>query len=778
VVDIMNFIGQNRAVLLTVFDVLVMIILIIVICNMFRQWKKYRDEQKEPENAIRIHHDFTGDINETTRQNIIRKLLACDGVDPSPNTYLGISDGGREYYVRCVTLSKLPKNVRFAETLKPLFLFPNCTSTVFVDPIANEEISRRIDKQINVLETEQIMSAGNTNRVRKLGTQISDVTRQADQVERDGKRYFNVGFLFVFVAESVEKLNKITDDFRAVALNKKMDISNCYGVQSEAYLSSMPINRRAVTFFKKIHSDCVKQFLMDQEALSVILNYTSDHFSHKKGIPLGRNLFNGMPFIFDLYDPSHDGYTLIIAGKTNSGKSATIKMIIERFIPLGYRFVLIDSQTRKGTSEGEYASVTELNGGVNYQISSKNTNIINIFDVQETVEFIKETAITGYEKRTLDLNSAITDMLYNLRSMMQIGAGEGDVKLDAVMDSDINDILLGVIKTMFEERAIYHGDADSLYEEGAVVRDGFLQSGLVPKKLPTMNECYRRVLLGRRDNQNPEVDGAYRLIVNNLREYVRELYYTEHSCIFFTKEEYMQLQDSIKKPGQKVVIVNGVEEPVKALFGIRPYFDGQSTIRISRNCPITNIDISQLPEMERKVAREIATRFMNEQFIKKNSENIDSSDKIVGIVDEAHEEFEYPYGRKTFANIVRTARKRNAGMIFATQTVKEFYRYDETEDIIKQAAVKMVFKQDAGDKNLLIDKLNVTESQADIITKALGVVVDKDDPKAKNKHRGEMCVIDGEQSLFVKVDYLKHTEALAVETDASQVIKLRHSKVG
>ena len=142
------------------------------------------------------------------------------------------------------------------------------------------------------------------------------------------------------------------------------------------------------------------------------------------------------------------------------------------------------------------------------------------------------------------------------------------------------------------------------------------------------------------------------------------------------------------------------------------------------------------------------------------------------IVDEAHENFEYEYGRKTFANMVRTARKRNVGCIFSTQTVAEFARYDETADILRQAAVKMVFKQDGQDRELLKKTLNITESQAQIITNQIGVVTDKSDPNAKTRHRGEMCVIDGEDVLFVKVDYLKAVEKLAVETDASTVITL------
>ena len=766
-------IAPYRSLFLIIFEVALVVVLVILAKGLYKKLKAEYEESKKAENQPLLKHEYKADLGEVERQNAIRQIIAADGVDANPNTYMCVSDGGREVYVRSVTISKLPKKVRFAETLKPLFNFPNCTSTAFVEPIDTSEISRKLDRQINVLESEQIVNKDNPNRVRKLYQQETEAARWASEVETGDKKFFYCGLLFTFFADSVEELNKVTDSFRSLALNKKMDISNCYAVQGEAYLSNMPLNRRQFNFFSKIGSDAVKMHLMDQESVSVILNYTTDYFTHKQGIPLGRNMFTQMPFVFDIYDPSHDGYTVVICGKTNSGKSATVKMMEERYIPLGYRFVSIDSQTRKGTSEGEYSSVTEINGGVNFQISSKNQNILNIFDVQESTEFIKESASSGYEVRTLDLNGSITEIIYNLRSMMQIGANDKDRELDAVMDSDIDSILRKVVKELFLERGIVHGNADSLYEEGAVIKGGLLQSGYVQKKLPTMTDFFKKLLRYKWANRDEDLDGAYKLIVNNLCEYVREIYYCESSRLFFTREEYEAMQVDTEHPDQRNFLNDEDEyEPVIALLGIRPYFDGQSNLFVARDCPVTNIDISQLTELERKVAREIAVRFVNERFVKKNSEKLDGSDKLVVIVDEAHENFEYEYGRKTYANNVRTARKRNVGFIFLTQTVAEFTRYDETADILRQAAVKMIFKQDGQDRELLQKTLNITAGQAHIITNQIGVVTDKNDPDAKTKHRGEMCVIDGEDVLFVKVDYLKAVEKLAVETDASTVITL------
>jgi len=741
-----------------------------------KAWEIYKESQQVETKATLRNKDYSK-VNEERRANVIRRIIAPDGVDPNPNSYIVISDGGRDVFARSLTLSRLPKRTRFAYTFAPLLDFPGCTSSIFIEPVSETDMSRKLDRQINILESEGIAAEGNTNRVRKLESQFWETSKWAKQVENGEDSFYNAGFLFTLYADTLEELNKSSDSFRSIALTRGADVSNCFGVQSEAYLSNMPFNRKASMRSKIIDSGAVKMHLMNKKSLSTVFNYTSSSFTHKKGIPLGRNMFTQEPFMFDIYDPSHDGYSLLIFGKTGSGKSATIKMVVERTALQGYRFVAVDSQTRKGTSEGEYASLAEILGGVSYQISSKSGNILNIFDVQESIVYIKESASSGHEKRTLDLNSKIADCVNTLRTMMQgsQSAKKEAHNMDAALDTDIDNILTNATKIIYDRKGIVHEDADSLYEEGNIIENGYLQSGIVPKKLPTMTELYCQVLLDKSKNKDTSMNVAYKMILNSLKEYVRELYYSQNSILFFTKAEDESLQDDLQK-GYGKVFVNEEDdyEEVVAIKGIRPYYDGQSTIAISKSCVFTNIDISQLTDNERVVARQIAIDFMKEQFIIKNSENINSSDRLAVIIDEAHENFEYSYARKTLANASRTARKRNVSLIYSTQTVKEYDRYPETQDILKQAAVKMVFKQDYQDREYLIKTLNLTPSQVDFITSGLGVA-EAEDVNAKNQHRGEVCIIDGSQIIFCKVDYLRKTESISVETNASEVIRLIRS---
>lgn len=761
--------ARYRMVFLIVLDFVLITLAVVVGIVLIRKIISSYKEAHAVENRVTLRNKDYSKVDPARRADVIRRIIAAQAVDPAPNGYIIINDSGKDVYARSFTIDMMPKRTTFNTTFQPLLDFPSCTSSIFIEPISETEMSRKLDSQINILETEHYAAKGNTNRQRKLEGQYHETESWAEKVESGDEKFFNVGFLFTIYAEDVETLNKLSDLFKSAALGKGLGITSCYGVQAEAYESNMPLNKKISVKSRFIKSDTIKMHQMDKRSLSTVFNYTESSFTHKDGIPLGRDMFTGKPFVFDLYDPSHDGFTCVIAGKTGSGKSATIKMFCERALLHKYRFVAIDSQARKGTAEGEYAAIAELHNGVNFKISARSGNVLNIFDVQESKTYIKETATSGYEQRTLELSDKIVQVRNTIRTMMEFG---NDKKVDVTLNTYINSVITNTVKAVYADFGIVEGDPDSLYEMGRTVSHGTLTSGLVPKKMPTFTDFYKKLLIARRDNRDKELASAYKIIVLGTADYVRELYYSDSTAHFFTAEEYENLPYGAETPTLKVYVnEDDCEEVVHAIHGIRPYYDGQSTLAISKTCPFTNIDISQLNDSEKIIARQIAIDFVNEQFIKRNSESIHSADKLVAIFDEAHENFVFEYARLTLDAAVRTARKRNAGIIFSTQTIAEFDLYPETRNILKQAAVKMVCKQDFSDKKHLMEKLNLTESQAYLITNYIGCPDDADE-ETKNKHRGEMCIIDTNKVIFCKVDFLKETEALAVETSAAELEKL------
>lgn len=741
-------------------------ILVYGAVNRLMEEMRRQKEETADENLKNMDYDA---LQKEKKAEIIREIIAPDGVNCGPNNELVINDGGRDIHMRTFTISSIPRRARFAQTFAGLLNFPNCTSTVFVEPISDEQMTHRMDRHITILASEYGAAAGDPNRRRKLEAQYQDANRFAAQIEGGENKFFRVGFLFTLRADSVKELNKASDQFRSIALGKGLDITSCFAVQPEAFIQNGPFNHEVSISSSFIRDEAIKWYQMDKYSVSAIFNYTQTSFSHKDGVVLGRDMSTHSPVMFDIYDPSHDGFTLVIAGKTGSGKSATIKMMASRQVLQGYHFVAVDSQARKGMSEGEYAGLAEICDGINFQISTNSKEVMNIFEVGETVRTVKSGSNEVHEVRTLELSDKIT-MVANIVGTMIRGQQESQTSMQ--LSTYLNRIIVDNITQMYKSFGIIDGDPDSLYAEAGSVyaQKEIVTDGRPLKKLPTITDFYKQLLISNRDNKDETLREAYNIILMALVDYVRELYYSKKTCKFFTREQYLRMQYSEAQQGRVYLNERKQEEVVVEVKGIKKYFDGQSTIHISKDCTFTNIDISQLPDTEKNLARQVAIDFVNENFIKKNSENLHSADKLVCIFDEAHEMFNHTYSRKTLDGVSRTARKRNVSLWLSSQTIKEYDNYPETQAILKQAAVKFVFKQDYQDMNYLRDTLGITDAQASYIVNNLGG--NPSDEGDKSRHRGEVCIIDNKQVCFCKVDYRKKTEALAVETDARKIKEL------
>lgn len=730
--------------------------------------KKKKDLQKDNIKNLAFEK-----VKDERKAEVLRKMVAPDAVDPGPNSYCKIDDMGTELYVRTFTIATLPRNVDFAVTFAGLFDYPGCTSSVFIIPEAEQVTSKKMDNQIKIIGSEYGEAVGDPNRSRKLRAEYQELNAWAEQLESGDMKFFKAGFLFTFFSNSLQELNKISDGFRNKAMMKSVVISNAYAVQAEAYEMNAPFNNLLNVGSYYIKTNPIKYFDMDKFSLSTIFNYTQSRFSHKDGIILGRDMESGDPIFYDLFDPSHDGFTAIIAGKTGSGKSALIKIIVCRSTLYDYRYVCIDSQARKGVNEGEFGGPAQCVNGVNFKISTDSKCILNPFEISETKKTIKDGMNSIREISTVELNDKISMVVHTLSTMVQ-GSKEFS-SLESIIP--IERILTDTVAAIYQDFGIKEGDVDSLYTEGTVVQNGEIMSGRVKKLLPTMTDFYKKILIHAHNNNDDTLTLPYNLILMGTKDYVRELYYSAETIHFISKEEFrtLRFREGKNKKLRTYLNEEGKLEDVIVIKGIRSYYDGQSSVSISPDCPFTNIDISGLPEHDKVLARQIAMDIVNEMFIKKNSEDIKAARKLVFICDECHENFKLNPARHALDSIVRTARKRNVGLILASQTLNEYQNWEETKAILKQATTKFVFKQDFQDKNYLIKSLGITEAQASFIVERLGGSGKSEENAAK--HRGEVCIVDNKNVAFCKVDYLKRTERLPVETDAKEIEKEMYGKV-
>lgn len=671
-----------------------------------------------------------------------RKVVAPDGINPNPLSYTVVQDCGHDIYIRSFTVDSLPKRTVFAVTFPSLFNFDRMNSSVFIEPITEGRASHLLDERIVEIETNIITAEKNAdrNQIRKLTSKLRDTEAWAQRIETGDNSLYHVYFLFTIMADSLDQLNRRTDAFRNLAKERQVTLSCCYAQQAECYLSGMPLIYRYSASMGPIRSCGLKRHTMDKLSVASIFNHTQDNFFQENGIIIGRNLSTGMPVAFDVYDSKHNGYNIVFAGMTGTGKSACMKIMASRYITKnGYRFVCIDSQARG--NRGEYAMLADMMCSTNYSIKNGSGNVINIFDLDKEEEWSELNG--SYE--VLRLQDKIANAKSDIMTLIQGNKEPADFALITYVER----IVMDTVAELYEERKIYDNVVDSLYESGKGIKDGVITSGKIKKKMPVLTDFYKKILLKSRENRIPEHKEAYRIILDSLKDRVKELYYCPKCLTFYTREEW-------KTNKKKCRCGTGIIR----IHGAKAYYDGQSTIQIRENERFTNLDISQLPETERPIARQICLSFLNEQFIKANATNPKKTQPLGVIVDEVHQNFSMKSQVASLDYVARTSRKRLVSLWTATQALKDYDCCRETEALLKQAAAKFVFKQSYSDRKWVQEALNLTSGQTERVMELGG------DPSDESESRkGEVCIVDNGKICFVKIDYLKKAEAVFVETD-------------
>lgn len=720
--------------------------------------RKKKKREKESKNILVAEkNEEEMDLFYASRKTV-RELVAPQGVNPNPLDYMVVDDNGQPLYTMCFYINTMPTNSTFTTTFSPLLNFPGVTSSIFIDPMVAGRSNKQLDKRVMILDSEgqSAVKEGDRNRYRKVKTKMDNAEAFANDVESGDNQLYDVSFLFTLQAKELDGLRLMASDFHTVGREKGVELAACYSVHPEAFLSGYPTNRIFKAEYGPIKSNVIKKHVFDKGALCTLFNHTRSSFFHKNGILAGRNLYTGQPVTFDIYDDSQSGYNLIICGTTGTGKSATIKMFLSRYVDFDYVIRSIDFESR-GT-EGEYAMMAREVGGVSFLISPRSKNTLNMFDIDKEIEFDEAS---GTEYPALNLMSKKTDLSNLLMTMIKDGIEINEFTTAKYIKKIVNE----AIGDLYKERGIEDGIVESLYEESSSA-NGRIGSGRIKKSMPILSDFFKKILVKQKNNKVPSYDEPYRLIVDSFCDYVREIYYCPDCLTFYSKEEYFALtnnKDGEKKCSHCIEMEKNIGI-VMVVKGNRPYFDGQTTTHVSADTPHINFDISQLTEGEKQIALLVCMSIIQESYIKKNSANPMKAKKMIFLIDELHKTFPFPEARRLISDSYRTSRKRNVSVWAATQALADYKGYEDTEDIIKNSTAILLLKQDYTDREFIKKSTPLTDSQIEAVLELGG---DPDDQTLNRK--GEVCLINNGKVVFIKVDYLTSSEARFVETDINKI---------
>ncbi len=553
---------------------------------------------------------------------------------------------GDNCYLKHLYVGTLPNSVNFAHFLYGLYNFGNIDTSVFINPVENEAAKSELGKLKTNLEMEYIESGGSNNRAEDMAVKINDAKRLRSEVRDGVNKIYEVSIVSTLYENDLRTLNNSTDILKDTLGQQDVGIKSAIYCQEDVYMSNKPFNKNR---FSEWHT-------FDRNSLACIYPFTSSTINHQNGTPIGFNMDNGLPIIFDPFDLSLTNYNMVVFSRSGGGKSTFVKRFSSRGATLD------NIQTIAIDVDDEYKDIAETLGGVNIIVAPNTDTVINPFDI---VPDIIEDKTNGTEKEAVLLEAKINSVSAMLMTMAKGSTGNNPY---------YNDITLGIIKEITKAEYKNKGvtnEVESLYEyKEDIIIDGKISGGKVRKDMPTLTSWYKSLEEASKNNDNKTYQPYYDYLLLVMADYTK-----------------------YKKGGFNC-------------------FDGQSTVQLSYDIPFINFNIAHLNENgpECGIAQHIICDFIWEKMVKRNNKG----KKIRVIIDEAWRLVKQRESLDFLITMFRRARKKNTSTVVISQQFEEFYS-PETKPIIKNSEVKLFLPPDETSVNDIVDVFQLTEGEGEFL---------------------------------------------------------------
>jgi len=248
----------------------------------------------------------------------------------SPDGYLIEKDYirvGKKFY-RLYVLTDFPQAV-YVGWLEDIKLLGNVDVSVHLTPVDARDAVNQLTRKITQYQSQYMLDdqRGNIYELGILRKAVEDLERLRESIQMNRDKLYYVTAVVSVSADSVEELERSSKILEEVLAGKSIRARRMFLRQSEAFKSFVPI-------LENHCEDLSRNF--NSGAAASLFPFASPEFSHKKGIPLGINLFTGSPVIFDNFigPPFMTNYNLGIFATSGAGKSFLIKLLSRLFSEL------------------------------------------------------------------------------------------------------------------------------------------------------------------------------------------------------------------------------------------------------------------------------------------------------------------------------------------------------------------------------------------------------------------------------------------------------------
>jgi len=498
--------------------------------------KQHQEEQfytPEPEKTI-------------LRKKTIKDLIAPSGIDVSNIDHLEIISNTKRY-ARSFFVSTLPRMCTFPELFRDMYLFGDINTSIYINPIKEENSQNELNRVINELETERIvaMDKGNINRESTITQKRLEAEQLRDEIAAGFNKLFEATIVSTLFTYNLEDLDRYTKMLASEMSKTLVGVKSAWGMQEEAFQSNLPLMNNKIN----------KSHTFDRNSMGTVFPFTTSEIGHPTGVPLGFNKQTGTPILFDNFHSSLTNYNMVIFAKSGAGKSVTMKTLVSRSsVLMGIESLALDA-------EGEYTIVAESLGGINIVISPTSKTVINIFDIE--TEKIKDE-ITGKDRTVLNIENKVEDVTQGLLTMAK----------GSTQSEEVNELTKQIIAESVAEEYAALGitsNPESLYvQDGSGIIRGEMLSKQ-KKDMPTIGSWYRRIQAKANENKNPDYQYHYSYLLKVMKQYIREydgqMAYFDGQSTFdllegapFINLDISQLEERFARPLAQQILLSWIWE--------------------------------------------------------------------------------------------------------------------------------------------------------------------------------------------------------------------------
>jgi type IV secretory pathway VirB4 component len=359
------------------------------------------DEKKAPKSEKEEEQKHVIEEELAYRRGLVavKDLIAPASFEVQPS-YIRI--GAK--YARTVFVMGYPRYINVGWFAPIINYAASFDISIFFAPLGTPLVLKQLRNKVGRVEAE-ISSGQEKGKPRDpmAETALRDMERLRDDLTQGTEHFFSVGVYMTLYANSLQELDKLTEDIEGLFGSKLIFTKRVYYQAEQGFNSTLPL----------CNDEIAIGFNMNTSPAAAAFPFISSDLTSDNGILYGINRHNNSLILFDRF--SMQNANEVVFATSGAGKSFAIKLEILRSMMMGTDIMVIDP-------EREYKHLCDAVGGTYVNISLSSTSRINPFDLPRPV---------GEQVSTADI---IRSAVITLKGLMRLMLGAFTQEEDSTID--------------------------------------------------------------------------------------------------------------------------------------------------------------------------------------------------------------------------------------------------------------------------------------------------------------------------------------------------------